>query len=957
MKKFFLFVWLPLIGLTIQPAAAETIYHPSLLAPAKIVREANGIPHIFAQNEHDLYFLQGWVHAEDRLFQMDVTRRSVGGTLAELFGLGALSSDVQARTIGLGRAAELSLDAFSPPVKDALVAYSDGVNAFLAAAPALPPEYGVLGLASVKPWTPLDSSMVAKAIGFATSFDPGKEIDLTLALQAYAGSANARNAAIGAEVFDGTALFFEDIFRQAPFDPALTLPGGDSAVAATPPVHKSGGLANLDASTLANGRDYLKRIRAASNIPNMLYGRGGPTGSNQWVVSGAHSPNGRTMLANDVHQPLDNPGLWHQTHLSTPGMDVIGDDVAGAPFILFGHNRQITWGITNARYDHTDVFAEVIVQDAESPSGLSIVHKGSREPIVPLPQTYRANVGGQVVDVTGSPGLPPFVLVVPRRGNGPIVTAPTLNPETGFLTALSIQSVGFGPTRDLEGIYRINRAQNLNAFSHAMRLLDFASQNFVYADVEGNIAYFSTGEIPLRSDLQNFTVDGLPPFLIRDGSGLHDNEWIPDPDPAPDQATPFKILPFNEVPQIVNPPAGFIINANNDPIGNSLDNNTLNQLRRDGSGLYYLNWGGHNFSLRAGRLTRMFDRELSVGDQRLSFNDMKRFQADTVLADAEIFVADILQAFDNGQGAGAHPDLAGLVMDSRVAEAIGRLRQWDFTTPTGLALGFDAEPDADDIAASTAATIYSVWRSRFIVNTIDATLDGFAVGPVLEALNLDEMPKPKDREEEVTALRHLLDNFEVSQGVGASGVNFFQVEGVEDAAARRDIVLLRSLSEALDLLASDAFAAAFGHSTDQDDYRWGRLHRIVLRHVLGDPVPLFNLPLPGLSPLGDALPGFPTDGGFETVDSADHNVRGADSNGFMFGDGPSRRYVARLKDRRVRAKTSLPGGVSGVLGSPFYGNMLEEWLFNDMHSLNVAPDDNSGTVQMFSPPAIYTKAR
>lgn len=952
MKNFFLFVWLPLIGLNIQPAAAETIYHPSLLAPAQIAREANGIPHIFAQTEHDLYFLQGWVHAEDRLFQMDVTRRSVGGTLAELFGLGALSTDVQARTIGLGRAAELSLNAFSPPVRDALDAYSDGVNAFLAAAPALPPEYGVLGLASVKPWTPLDSSMIAKAIGFATSFDPGKEIDLTLALQAYAGSADARNAAIGAKVFDGEALFFEDIFRQAPFDLALTLPGGDSAVAATRPVHKSGGTAHLDASTLANGRDYLNRMRAALYIPGMNYGRGGPTGSNQWVVGGAHTPNGRAMLANDVHQPLENPGLWHQTHLSTPDMDVIGDDVAGAPFILFGHNRHISWGITNARYDHTDVFAEVIVQDSESPSGLSIVYKGSLEPILPLPQTYRANVGGQVANVTGSPGLPPFVLVVPRRGNGPIVTAPTFNPETGFFSALSIQSVGFGPTRDLEGIYRINQAQNLDAFSKAMRLIDFASQNFVYADVEGNIAYFSTGEIPLRSDLQNFTVDGLPPFLIRDGSGLHDNEWIPDPDPSPDQATPFAIMPFEELPQVVNPPAGFIINANNDPIGTSLDNNTLNQLRRRGSGLYYLNWGGHNFSIRAGRITRMFEREFRAGYQRLSFKDMMRFQADTVLGDAEVFVPRILQAFDNGQRTDTLPELAELVMDSRVAEAIGRLRQWDFTTPTGLALGFDADSDADDIAASVAATIYSVWRSRFIVNTIDATLDGFAVGPVLAALGLDEMPKPKDREEEVTALRHLLDSFEVNQGVGASGVDFFHMEGVEDPAARRDIVLLRSLSDTLDLLASDAFAAAFGHSTDQDDYRWGRLHRIVFRHALGDSVPLFNLPPPGLSPLGDALPGFPTDGGFETVDSASHKVRAADSNGFMFDSGPSRRYVARLKAGRVRAKTSLPGGVSGVLGSPFYGNMLEEWLFNDMHSLNVAPDDLSGTVQVFSPPAM-----
>ncbi len=947
MKTLFLPISLILIGLAGQAVAAETIHHPSLQAPAQVVREANGIPHIFARNEHDLYFLQGWVHAEDRLFQMDVTRRSVNGTLAELLGPAALPGDVQARTIGLGRAAELSLAAFPQPVTDALEAYSEGVNAFLAAAPALPPEYAVLGLDHVDPWTPLDSSSVVKAIGFATSFDPGKEIALTLALQAYVGSAEARNAALGTETFDGAALFFEDVFREAPFDPVVVLPAVAASTATTHSTAAPGTASHLDTPTLAQAGAYLKRVRKAHGMPGR---RGGPTGSNQWAVSGTRTANGRAMLGNDVHQPLGNPALWHQTHLSTPETDVIGDDVAGAPFIVFGHNRHISWGITNARYDHTDVFAEVIVPDLASPSGLSTVHNGVREPIVPLPQSYRANIGGQVVDVTGSPGLPPAVLIVPRRNNGPLVTAPAFNPQTGTLTALSIQSVGFGPTRDLEGVWRTNHARSPAEFAEAMRFIDFASQSFVYADVAGNIAYFTTGEVPLRADLQTFSVDGVPPFLIRDGSGLRDNEWIPDPTPAPDQATPFAILPFEEMPQVVNPSSGFILNANNAPVGNTLDNNSLNQLRPSGAGLYYLTWGGYDFSLRAGRLSRLFERSLGSGDRRVSFGDMMRFQADTVLGDAEALVPHLLRAFDNARRGDSPPTLAALAADSRIAEAAGRLRQWDFTTPTGIALGFDADPNGDDIAASVAATIYAVWRGRMIVNTLDATLDRFAVGPVLAALGLDEMPKPNAREEELTALRHLLDGFDISQGIGASGVDFFHVDGVADAAARRDIVLLQSLSDALDLLASEAFAAAFGRSTAQDDYRWGRLHRIVLRHVLSEAAPVFNLPPPGFSPLGEALPGFPADGGFETVDSAGHDVRAADSNGFMFAFGPSRRYAARVTADRVRAMTSLPGGVSGVLGSPFYGNMVEEWLFNETHPLIVAPDDIVGTVQLFGPP-------
>ncbi|HEM47090.1 MAG TPA: penicillin acylase family protein, partial [Alphaproteobacteria bacterium] len=466
MKSVLHLFWLPVL-LVSGEVEAQSIQHSDLQDSARIVREANGIPHIFAENEHDLYFLQGWVHAEDRLFQMDVLRRSVSGRLAELLGPDALESDVQARTIGLGRAAQLSLEAFAEPVRQALNAYSEGVNAFLETAPALPPEYGALGLASVEPWTPLDSSMVAKAIGFATSFAPEKEIALTLALQAYVGSARARNEAVGQEVFNGAALFFEDVFRVAPFDPVLTAPRPGAAstagVVAVAPNH--GALS--EPAIVSQGRRYLERRRRLGNLPGTLLHRGGPSGSNQWVIGGAHTPNGRPMLANDVHQPLGNPALWHTTHLSMPGLDVIGDDVAGAPFIVFGHNNHVTWGISNARFDGTDVFAEAIVLDPGSPSGLSILHGEEPEPILPLPQTYKANIGGQLVDVTGEPGIPPVVLVVPRRGNGPIVTEPIFDPDTGIGTALSIQSVGFAPTRDLEGIYRINHARTLDEFRDA----------------------------------------------------------------------------------------------------------------------------------------------------------------------------------------------------------------------------------------------------------------------------------------------------------------------------------------------------------------------------------------------------------------------------------------------------------------------------------------------------------
>ena len=185
----------------------------------------------------------------------------------------------------------------------------------------------------------------------------------------------------------------------------------------------------------------------------------------------------------------------------------------------------------------------------------------------------------------------------------------------------------------------------------------------------------------------------------------------------------------------------------------------------------------------------------------------------------------------------------------------------------------------------------------------------------------------------VTALKHLLER----DGVGVSGLNFFNVADVDDAATRRDILVLASLSDALDLLASDAFAPAFANSSNQDDYRWGKLHRIVLRHPLGGVEPNFNAP-PAFgfvpSPLA-GLDGIPTDGGFETVDEAPpavNNVRVSDSDSFMFDFGPTGRFVAHVEHHDVKAETSLPGGESAIPGSPYYFNLLEPWLRNKSFS-------------------------
>ncbi|HKQ03217.1 MAG TPA: penicillin acylase family protein, partial [Actinomycetes bacterium] len=201
-------------GVLAQRAGADPVDVPGLEGPARVDRDANGIAHIRAGSRHDLFLLQGWVHAQDRLFQMDVRRRQADGTLAELLGPAALPTDVQLRTIGLHRAAARSLPALSADAQAVLAAYADGVNAWVAGHP-LPPEYGALSLTSVRPSRPVDSVAVGKLQSFGLSFD--LDTELTTALLGYQQAGQAAG-------FDGTALFFKDLWRSEPFTDASTVP-------------------------------------------------------------------------------------------------------------------------------------------------------------------------------------------------------------------------------------------------------------------------------------------------------------------------------------------------------------------------------------------------------------------------------------------------------------------------------------------------------------------------------------------------------------------------------------------------------------------------------------------------------------------------------------------------------------------------------------------------------------
>ncbi len=400
--------------------------------------------------------------------------------------------------------------------------------------------------------------------------------------------------------------------------------------------------------------------------------------------------------------------------------------------------------------------------------------------------------------------------------------------------------------------------------------------------------------MPVREDLQAGAVHGNPPYLLRDGTG--GNEWLPVANPQPNQALPYEIVPFRELPQVVNPPAGFIVSANNDPTANTFDNNVLNQVR-PGGGIFYLSFFHNGF--RAGRITDMVRAALRKG--RITAADVGSMQADVTALDGQFFTPLITGALDRARRSST-PELAALAKDPATVEAVGRLARWRHTYPTGIPEGYDAAdrdgrlglPTKQEMRESAAATIYVLWRGRFVVNVLDRHVR--QISPTL--------PLSADFHA-VQALRQLLVDFDTRAGVGRSGIDFFAVPGIASAADRRDYLVLTSLRDALTLAASDGFTAAFGNSTDQDDYRWGKLHRITLTSPLGAP---YTIPSPGnrfTSPL-PGLPGIPFDGGFNVPDVSGHPLRADTPDRFTVTLVPARRFVAQATPVRL-AVGELPG--------------------------------------------------
>lgn len=593
-----------------------------LRAPVSVYRDERGVPHIVASNEHDLYMAQGFVTAQDRLFQMDLFRRLVWGRLSEAFGASMIDNDRFLRTLMLGRAAEASLPAQPPDVVAALEAYAAGVNAYIEQAAAqkrLPPEFLLLGY-TPEPWQPLHTVGIAKMMAMDLGGNWEDEVWRVLA-----------GVRVGAERVT-------ELWPVYPEDGPLII---GSAPGATALADTAAGAARLADVLTEPGL----AVAAAALQPYLTGANRADIGSNNWVLSGARTASGKPLLANDPHLGIQMPAIWYQTHLSIPDedFDVIGVTFAGAPGIVIGHNRHIAWGVTNVGPDVQDLYIERPHPD----DPYQFEYMGAYE---------QATVHREEIRVKGQDEPVIHEVIVTRHG--PIISDVAGSEGNRPESRLALRWTAHDPSADLAAFLHINRATNWQEFREALRHFTVPAQNFVFAAVDGTIAYRAQGHVPIRR-----SGDGMLPV-----PGWTDEyEWE-------------GFIPFDSLPELVNPPSGYIATANNKVIGDD-----------------YPHFLGNDWAspYRAARIV-----EVLAGLSGATTDDMIALQTDVANLQARLLLPILLPAAKAGLGAGNGANHAA------VEAALAQLEGWNY----------EDRPD------SVAAALWHAWYAAIVHELYGADL-------------------------------------------------------------------------------------------------------------------------------------------------------------------------------------------------------------------------------------------
>ncbi|MGW8249031.1 MAG: penicillin acylase family protein [Anaerolineales bacterium] len=513
------------------PKVSGEIGLPALDAPVDVYRDRYGVPHIYADTPHDLFFAQGYVHAQDRFWQMDFWRHIGSGRLSEMFGEDSLGNDRFLRTLGWAGIAQQEFDAMSASEQAILQAYADGVNAYLAEhqGSALSLEYAILGLLNPQyqpeAWQPVHSLTWAKVMAWDLGESQmGAEIDVARMLSFL------------------TPQQVAELTPPYPADHPVIVPGFQIGGKAPAEAGYPDLLAELKPA-LDSLAQRLERVGAVLGSGSGLMQEG--IGSNNWVISGERTASGKPFLANDMHLGVQMPSIWYEVglHCNQKSTDcpyeVTGFSFAGVPGAIVGHTDRIAWGFTNLGPDVVDLYIEKINPDN--------------------PDQYEVN--GQWVDMDISSqeikvsGGDPVELTIRRTRHGPLITdvygpLEDFEQEAGIQLpeqyAIAMRWTALEPNRMIEAVLGYNKAQDWEEFRQAARNFTVPSQNTVYADVEGNIGYQTPGWIPIR----NPGHDGRLPV-----PGWTDEfEWQ-------------GYIPFEELPNTFNPSQGYVATANNAVVG------------------------------------------------------------------------------------------------------------------------------------------------------------------------------------------------------------------------------------------------------------------------------------------------------------------------------------------------------------------------------------------------------
>jgi penicillin amidase len=590
-----------------------------LTGDVAVQRDVLGIPVITAKNSHDLFFAQGFVHAQDRFWEMDFRRHVTAGRLSELFGESQLPTDAFLRTLGWRDIAAQEVEALDDATRGYYEAYADGVNAYLAdhegAEASL--EYAVLGLQNpdyeIAPWSPTDSVAWLKAMAWDLRENIESETERALMAP------------------DFTSEQIAELYPGYPYDRNPVIVPEISAVPATTQPASFGEATDASPGAVTASVEWSEVEGVVEAVSTLVGGVGEGVGSNSWVVSGDLTESGMPLLANDPHLGASLPSVWHQSGLKCATVseacpfDVSGFGFAGVPGIVIGHNATIAWGFTNLTTDVTDLYLEKVEGDQYWRDGALVPLDVRTETLEvaggdPVELEIRSTIHGPIV--SGLTDDFTQIATDPYTGTDDVVTEPIDPPADGEY-AVSLQWTALKPGTTASAIFALGLAQDFEGFRAAASLFDVPAQNLIYADTAGNIGYQTPGRLPIRGG-----GDGSLPQPGWDSTF----DW-----------TGF--IPFEELPVSYNPSAGYIVTANNAIVGEDYP---------------YLLTRDWDYGWRAARIAELIERKAAKGP--LTAADMRAIQADD-----QFWIGMRLASAYDGVRTG----------DAQVDAAIALLTSWD----------------------------------------------------------------------------------------------------------------------------------------------------------------------------------------------------------------------------------------------------------------------------------------